>query len=105
MSSCLRRYPQSGFTLICLGGVLPGQAPRHGMQSLDGHLARLADIDPLELAVSLAIRSPVVVTSFVTSSLFAHGAGAIGAAKSEEGGRLQPGIPGACSDEQSLLMS
>src|SRR5215472_15765871 len=105
MSSRLRRNRQSGFTRICLGGALPGQLRIYGLESVEGQLLRLANIDPLELAVSLAIRSPVPLAPLVASPLFAHGVGAPGTVKSEEGGRLQPGIPGACSDEQGLLLS
>src|SRR6266566_4858837 len=92
-------------TLISTIFVLSSQCRCHGIQPLECQLLRLAYIDTVELAVTLAIGAPVRPTALVARLLFARRERAAVVGKGEGGGRTQPGIPGWGSDHQCLLLS
>ena len=93
----------------CLGVplllTLSEQLSGYGIQSLRGHLLHLAHIDPLECSAPFAVGSPVPSTLFMARLLATHGKGSERTAHAEEGGRLQPSIPGGGSDLQLIVLS
>jgi hypothetical protein len=91
-------------TLVCTDFVLSGQGRSYCVQPCERQLFRLAEIDTAELARTPVVGTPVPATALVASLLTASRELPTVAAKSEQGGRIQPGIPDRGSDNQCLLV-
>src|SRR6266567_1554639 len=92
-------------TLVFIGRWLPRQGHCCGVQPVAGQLLRLAEIDPIELAVALAVGAPVLASTFIARWLFARREGPQRTAKGEGARRAQPGIPGWRFHRQPFVLS
>ena len=57
------------FTLVSLDLVLAGQHRCYGVQSVEGHLLRLAEIHPVKLALTPGVGGPVPAITLIACSL------------------------------------
>src|SRR5258708_14061876 len=85
--------------------VLSGQSRSHGMQPHECQLLWLAEVNSVELAVTLVISAPVPASALIAGLLFARRKRPADAGEGEGGGCLQPAVPSWRSDEQCACLS
>ena len=100
-----RRHTLVRLPLVFSDSVLCGQGCCHGVQPLECHFLRLAEIDPVELAFALVVGAPVPAPTLIARLLFVRSEGPERTAKGEGARCTQPGIPIWRSHRQPAILS
>src|SRR5215472_6577101 len=98
-------FRSARLTLVFIGSLLTRQGHCCCVQTVEGQLLRLAEIDPIELTFALAVGAPVLASTLIARWLFARREGPQRTAKSEGARCAQPCIPGWRSHRQPLVLS